>query len=146
MYHTVHEMGKRPILHRHYLPLKPIHRIYAWMHFILILPSVMLTRINIKMLILENILYHWVWVLYLKDKKEEIWPSPMTKPPTPTEMSKGQVTTQTTPQKSSIKQQLQTDLGRSVGVTKATKMVWLTDLLAHLPTNRISRVIKMTHI
>ena len=25
-----------------------------------------------------------------KDKKEEIWPSPMTKAPTPTEMSKGQ--------------------------------------------------------
>ena len=25
-----------------------------------------------------------------KDKKEEIWPSPMTKTPTPTEMSKGQ--------------------------------------------------------
>ena len=25
-----------------------------------------------------------------QDKKEEIWPSPMTKAPTPTEMSKGQ--------------------------------------------------------
>ena len=25
-----------------------------------------------------------------KDKKEEIWPNPMTKAPTPTEMSKGQ--------------------------------------------------------
>ena len=25
-----------------------------------------------------------------KDKKEDIWPSPMTKAPTPTEMSKGQ--------------------------------------------------------
>ena len=35
----------------------------------------------------------------------------MTKAPTPTEMSKGQVTTQTTPQKSSIKQRLRTDLG-----------------------------------
>ena len=50
----------------------------------------------------------------------------MTKTPTPTEMSKGQVTTQTTPQKSSIKQRLRTDLGRSVGVTKATQLVWLT--------------------
>ena len=29
------------------------------------------------------------------DKKEEIWPSPMTKAPTPTETPKGQVTTQT---------------------------------------------------
>ena len=29
-------------------------------------------------------------VYYIKDKKEEIWPRPMTKAPTPTEMSKGQ--------------------------------------------------------
>ena len=36
------------------------------------------------------------------------------------------VTTQTTPQKSSIKQRLRTDLGRSVGVTTATQLVWLT--------------------
>ena len=81
-----------------------------------------------------------------EDKKEEIWPSPMTKAPTPTEMSKGQVTTQTTPQKSSIKQRLRTDLGRSAGVTKATQLVWFTGLRAHLPTNRNSRVIKRTHI
>ena len=39
---------------------------------------------------------------------------------------KGKVTTQTTPQKSSIKQRLRTDLGRSVGVTTATQLVWLT--------------------
>ena len=51
----------------------------------------------------------------------------MTKAPTPTEMSKGpKVTKQTTPQKSSIKQRLRTDLGRSVGVTTATQLVWLT--------------------
>ena len=79
------------------------------------------------------------------DKNEEIWPSPMTKAPIPTEMSKGQVTTQTTPQKSSIKLRLRTDLGRSVGVTKATQLVWLTGLRAHLPTDRNSRVIKRTH-
>ena len=42
---------------------------------------------------------------------------------------KGQVTTQTTPQKSSIKQQLRTDLGRSVGVATATQLVWFTRLL-----------------
>ena len=70
----------------------------------------------------------------------------MTKAPTPTEMSKWQVTTQTTPQKSSIKQRLRTDLGRSVGVTKATQLVWLTGLRVNLPTNRNSRVIKRTHI
>ena len=59
---------------------------------------------------------------------------------------RGKVTTQTTPQKSSIKQQLRTDLGRSVGVTTATQLVWLTGLRAHLPTPRNSRVIKRTHI
>ena len=48
--------------------------------------------------------------------------------------------------KSSIKQRLRTDLGRSVGVTQATQLVWLTGLRAHLPTNRNSRVIKRTHI
>ena len=59
-------------------------------------------------------------------KKEEIWPSPMTKAPTPTEMSKGQSDNTNNATKSSIKQQLRTDLGRSVGVTTATKLVWLT--------------------
>ena len=56
------------------------------------------------------------------------------------------VTTQTTPQKSSIKQHLRTDLGRSVGVTTVTQLVRLTGLRAHLPTPRNSRVIKRTHI
>ena len=59
---------------------------------------------------------------------------------------KGKVTTQTTPQKSSIKQRLRTDLGRSVGVTTATQLVWLTGLRAHLRTNRNSRLIKRTHV
>ena len=58
----------------------------------------------------------------------------------------GKVTTQTTPQKSSIKQRLRTDLGRSVGVTTATQLVWLTGLRAHLPTPRNSRAIKRTYI
>ena len=93
-----------------------------------------------------HVYYGIIWVFYYvyRDKKEEICPT--TKAPTPTEMSKGQVTTQTTPQKSSIKQRLRTDLGRSVGVTKATQLVWLTGLRAHLPTYRNSRVIKRTHI
>ena len=39
------------------------------------------------------------------------------------------VTTQTTPQKSSIKQRLRTDLGRSVGVTTATQLVWFNNNL-----------------
>ena len=61
-------------------------------------------------------------------------------------VQKGKVTTQTTPQKSSIEQRLRTDLGRSVGVTTATQLVWLTGLRAHLPTNRNSRLIKRTHV
>ena len=81
-----------------------------------------------------------------KDKKEEIWPSPMTKAPIPTEISKGQSSNTNNVTKSSIKQQLRTDLGRSVGVTTATQLVWLTGLRAHLPTPRNSRVIKRTHI
>ena len=56
------------------------------------------------------------------------------------------MTTQTTPQKSSIKQRLRTDLGRSVGVTTATQLVWLTGLRAHLPTNRNSRLIKSQEV
>ena len=55
------------------------------------------------------------------------------------------MTTQTTPQKSLITQRLRTDLGRSVGVTTATQLVWLTGLRAHLPTNCNSRLIKRTH-
>ena len=52
-----------------------------------------------------------------KKKKKEIWPSPMTKPPIPTENSKNKGQHTHTPPKSSITQQLRTDLGRSVGVT-----------------------------
>ena len=59
---------------------------------------------------------------------------------------KDKVTTQSTPQKSAIKQLLRTDLGRSVGVTTATQLVWLTWFTGHLPTPRNSRVIKRTHI
>ena len=61
-----------------------------------------------------------------QDKKEEIWLSPMTKAPTPTEMSKGQSDNTNNATKSSIKQRLRTDLGRSVRVTTATQLVWLT--------------------
>ena len=48
------------------------------------------------------------------------------KAPALTEISKGQSDNTKTPQKSSITQRLRTDLGRSVGVTTATKQVWLT--------------------
>ena len=59
------------------------------------------------------------------EKKEEIWPSPMTKAPTSTEkLKKKRDNTKTSP-KTSITQRLRTDLGRSVGVTIATQLVWL---------------------
>ena len=54
----------------------------------------------------------------------------MTKDPTPTEMSKGQSDKTNNATKSSITQRLRTDLGRSVGVTTATQLVWLTGLRA----------------
>ena len=78
-------------------------------------------------------------VCYTKRKRKRsdsvIWQKPLHQQ----KCQKGKVTTQTTPQKSSIKQRLRTDLGRSVGVTTATQLVWLTGLRAHLPTNRNSR-------
>ena len=68
---------------------------------------------------------------FLKEKKEEIWLSPMTKAPTPAKISKGQSdNTQKRKKrhKNSITQRLRTDLGRSIGVTTATQLVWLTGL------------------
>ena len=59
---------------------------------------------------------------------------------------KGQSDNKNNATKSSIKQRLRTDLRRSVGVTTATQLVWLTSLRAHLTTNRNSRAIKRTHI
>ena len=50
----------------------------------------------------------------IKVKKKKIWLSPMTKAPTPVEMSKGQSDNTNNATKSFITQQLQTDLGRSV--------------------------------
>ena len=47
-----------------------------------------------------------------------LWKKPLHK----RKCKKGKVTTQTTPQKSSIKQRLRTYLGRSVGVTTATQL------------------------
>ena len=54
----------------------------------------------------------------------------MTKAPKPTEMSKGQSDNTHNATRSSIKQRLQTDLGRTVGVTTANQLVWLTGLRA----------------
>ena len=67
----------------------------------------------------------------------------MTKAPTPTEMSKGSSDNTNNATKSSIKQQLRTDLGRSVGVTTTTQLVWFTRFTGpNLPCHRNSRVIE----
>ena len=58
-----------------------------------------------------------------KEKKEEIWLSPVTKTPTPTEQSKKQRDNIKTPPKTLITQLLRTDLGRSVGATAVTQLV-----------------------
>ena len=98
---------------------------------------------QISSFLLINVLSIFYTIL---EKREEIWLSPMTKAPTPTEMSKGESDITNNATKSSIKQRLRTDLGRSVGVTTATQLVWLTGLRAHLPTNHNSRLIKRTHV
>ena len=83
----------------------------------------------------------------LREKGRDLTQSYDKSPYTNRNVKKGKVTTQqSTQQKSSIKQRLRTDLGRSVGVTTATQLVWLTGLRAHLPTNRNSRLIKRTHV
>ena len=62
-----------------------------------------------------------------EEKKGEIWLSPMTKIPTPAEMSKEQSdNTNNARKKVDYTAFLRTDLGRSVGVTTATQLVWLT--------------------
>ena len=63
--------------------------------------------------------------VHLYEKKEEIWLSLMTKDPTSTEKSKKQSDNTKTAPKNAITQRLRTDLGRSVWVTIATKLVWL---------------------
>ena len=82
----------------------------------------------------------------IKTKRRRSDPVLWQKPLYQQKCQRGKAATQTTPQKNSIKQQLRTDLGRSVGVTTAIQLVWLTGLRAHLPIPRNGRVIKSTHI
>ena len=71
----------------------------------------------------------------LKEKKEEIWLSPVTKTPTPTEQSTKQRDNTKTPPKTLITQLLRTDLGRSVGVTAVTQLVWLNRSTSAQPSH-----------
>ena len=59
----------------------------------------------------------------------------MTKAPTPTENKKNQRDNTKTPQKIWITQRLRTDLGRSVGVTIATQLMWLNRLTGSQPSH-----------
>ena len=59
----------------------------------------------------------------------------MTKAPSPTEKPKKQRDNTQMPPKTSITQRLQTDLGRSVGVTIATQLVWLNRTTGSQPSH-----------
>ena len=71
-----------------------------------------------------------------KNKGRDLTQSYGNSPFTSRNVKKGKVTTQTMPKKSSITQRLRTGLGRSVGVTTTTQLLWLTGLRAqpsHFP-------------
>ena len=71
-----------------------------------------------------------------KEKKEEILLSPVTKTPTKlTEQSKKQRDNMKTPPKTLITQLLRTDLGRSVGVTAVTQLVWFNPFTSAQPSH-----------
>ena len=59
----------------------------------------------------------------------------MTKARKPTEKSKKQPDNTKTPPKTSITQRLRNDLGRSVGVTTATQLVWLNRFTGSQPSH-----------
>ena len=59
----------------------------------------------------------------------------MTKTPTPTEQSKKQRHNIKTPPKLLITQPLRTDIGRSVGVTAVTQLVWLNRFTSAQPSH-----------
>ena len=69
------------------------------------------------------------------EKKEKIWLSPMTKAPAPTEKSKKQRENTITPPKTSITQRLRTDIGRLVGATIATQLIWLNRFTGSRPSH-----------
>ena len=70
-----------------------------------------------------------------KEKKEEIWLSPVTKAPTPTEKSKKQRDNIKNATKTFITQRLRTDLGRSVEVIAVTPLAWLNRFTSAQPSH-----------
>ena len=59
----------------------------------------------------------------------------MTNAQTPTEQSKKHHDNIKTPPKTSITQRLRADLGRSVGATAVTPLVWLNQFMGAQPSN-----------
>ena len=64
---------------------------------------------------------------------------------TPTENPKTQCENIQTPTKTSITQRLRTDLGRSVGVTIATQLVWLIRLTGSQPSHSPQQLCNRGH-
>ena len=69
-----------------------------------------------------------------KEKKKEIWLSPMKKPLYQQNIRKLMDNTKTPP-KSSITKRLRTDLGRSVGVTTVIQRMWLNRFTGTQPSH-----------
>ena len=65
-----------------------------------------------------------------REKGRDLTQSYDKSPYTSRNVKRGKVTAHTMPQICSITQRLRADLGRSVGVTTATQLVWLTGLRA----------------
>ena len=79
--------------------------------------------------------FPYPYAVSLKRKKADIWPSPITKAPIPTEMSTGQSVNTNNATKTSIKKRLRIDWGRSVVVTIATQLVWLNRFTGSQPSH-----------
>ena len=69
----------------------------------------------------------------------------MTNATTTTEKSIKNMTTQKTPQKSSITQPLRTDLGWPAGATTATQLVWLNRLTIPRPCRQPQKLLSKGH-
>ena len=102
---------------------------------------------NIQKLFCQILMFHYK-AIKIEVKTEEIWLSPMTKTPTPTEKSKKQRDNTKTPPKTTITQRLWTELGRSVGVTTATQLVWLNRFTCAQPSHYQQQLChqKYTHL
>ena len=70
-----------------------------------------------------------------KEKKEEIWLSPVTNAYKPTQKSKKQCDNTKNATKTLITKRLRTDIGRSVGVTVVTPLVWLNRFTSAQPSH-----------